>query len=316
MHLKHPVIYLLMLIAVIFVGDRLLSLCLDQLVIRSNTRLARLYSGRAASDIVVLGNSRANRAFFSPYIEKTLERKTVNLSYNALSTELASALMEDFLERNGKPQLLIVEVTGIVMAPEAINELKLYSNRSDRLAKIFKREKTSAYYTSKVMNLFRLNGAEVIDSLQNLRSSDQTAMFRTPINDFLIKQVEAEPSVRFPENGMERMSASERREIRDKNLKALTSIVQIARAQMIDLRLIVAPYWPRYRDKIEDWDQVLSEIQAATLGEPIWDYSSALIDPIDFGDRVHLTNTGSIHLVNLLEQDGFFAPHALPKAKQ
>jgi hypothetical protein len=313
MHLKHPIVYLLLLVSVILAGDRLLSMTLDKLVMKSNTRLARLYTGRAAADIVVVGNSRSNRAFYTPHIKKTLERDAINLSYNALATELAAALLEDYLDRNGKPKLLIVEVTGIVMAPTAINELKLYSNRSSRLAEIFKREKQPAYYTSKVLNLYRFNGAEVVDGLQNFRTNDQVTMFRTPISKYLIDQVESEKPLPFPENGMERMSSTERADIRNRNLEALTSIVQTARTNGIDLRLIIAPYWPPYREKIQDWDEVVSQIKAATLGEPIWDYSMAIVDPGHFGDRVHLTNAGALKLFSLLEKDGFFALQAQPK---
>jgi len=323
MHLKRPITYVLLLLAVVLAGDRGLSYVLDVLLLRSHSRYSRLYDGRAQADVVVIGNSRGVHSFHAPSMEKELGSTVVNLSYNALSAELAHVVLADYLERNGRPKLLVVEVSNIRVSPEVITELKPYTLHSERLTNVLKREQPTSYYATQVSHLFRLNGEMFFQNLRYLDGDDQNWILRHAMSQQLIDSVAQESDLPFPENmslppGLsEEEKSSKRQEYRELNMAALRAIVDLAQREGIDLRLVLAPYWPPFRHKITEWDDVVAQIQErAGPQTPIWDYSLALDDPGDFSDRVHPNLAGANKLLARMQSDGFFMEGAIPPPRR
>lgn len=319
---KRPLIYVLLFLAVVYAGDRSLAAMLDWVLFHSNARYSRLYEGRATAEIVVLGNSRGKHSFHAPSMEKELGVSVINLSYNALATELAAPLLEDYLEHNDKPKLLIVEVSNVRMSPEVITELKPYTGRSTRLAELLKREQPEAYFATHVSHLYRLNGEMIFQNLRSFRSSDQGYIQRNIMTQELIDRVEQTDAYTFPEAISfppalaKDEQAKKRLEYLHNNLDALRKIVAAAQRENIELRLVIAPYWPAYRRKITNWDEVMAEIQQAAGAEtPLWDYSLALEERTDFADRVHCNANGAAKLLERMKEDDFFEPGATPKLR-
>src|SRR6478736_9277949 len=105
----------LVLIPLIFLGDRAIGSFLEYLTMTSNLRYSKLYNGTGESDIVILGNSRGN-GYYEPEIRKITGMTTLNLSYNALPGEVGQVLIEDYFERY-KAKLVIVDIS-LVMRTE------------------------------------------------------------------------------------------------------------------------------------------------------------------------------------------------------
>src|SRR5574339_182296 len=59
----------LVLIPLIFLGDRGIGAFLEYLTMSSNLRYSKLYNGKGEADIVILGNSRGN-GYYEPEIRK------------------------------------------------------------------------------------------------------------------------------------------------------------------------------------------------------------------------------------------------------
>src|SRR4030081_1592406 len=93
--------FILLMLAVIFLGDRFWSQLLQIVVGKSQFRYSRLYNGKAAADILIAGNSRGLN-FYQPYMEELTHKKTFNISYNGLPGNLAMLLCMDYVEKYPK----------------------------------------------------------------------------------------------------------------------------------------------------------------------------------------------------------------------
>ena len=126
-------LYILYFFVLVFVGDRLLSKIIDANVIdKSKFRYSRLYAQKINCDILLIGNSRG-LPFYQPFIEEATGRSTFNISYNGMPTNLALILFEDYLARNKKPGLVVIEATMRGRRKELVTNFGFYSKFSPAL---------------------------------------------------------------------------------------------------------------------------------------------------------------------------------------
>lgn len=303
---KHPALVLALFVAMVVVGDRAVALLLRQALWSSQARYSQLYTGRAEADIAVIGNSRAVHGFHTPTMQRMLRRDVVNLSSNGLSLEMVNALFQDYLDRNPKPRLAVVEISGVHFAPNAIADLKVYSEKSERLQAIWFREFPTTARAGLVSRLFALNSEAFQRSLLYLGKSDQDLILQNTMSEELARHAPAIETDRFPET-------NKGRKFEEKNLAALTALVERAKQENVELRLVISPFWPAYRENVKEWDAIVEKLQAAAGDVPIWDYSLALHERSDFADRWHTNLTGATNFLEILQADGFFEPGAKPK---
>ena len=83
--------WILGLILLFFIGDRVGGHLLKRIADQSQFRYSWLYSKNAKSDILFVGNSRG-LMFYQPYIEEKTNFSTLNLSYNGMPMNLANLL--------------------------------------------------------------------------------------------------------------------------------------------------------------------------------------------------------------------------------
>ncbi len=274
-------------------GDRVIAYLLDMVVLQSHFRFSAVYKGKQNYDILVLGNSRGVNTFYAPAIEAATGKTTLNLSYNGMSADVAEALFMDYLDRNSKPKLLIVEVSNVTHKSDLLNELKLFAGHSERLASLLGEANPDIAVWTAASHVFRFNGEMFLRTLYYLKSSDQSWINRYHISPALVQSL--------------REGRQQELELLPVNLEALRRMVVTAKQRDITVRLVISPYLPEYRQHLSNLPTWVKNVQAIAANNPIWDYSNAVKDTSAFADRLHLNYDGSLLLLKRLNDDGFFA---------
>jgi hypothetical protein len=291
---KKQIIYVLAFILLFFVGDRILADFLMQMVLKSQTRFSAIFRPSQIERLLILGNSRGVNAFYSPEIQRATGLPVLNLSYNGLSMELAEALLGDYLDRHPAPRMVIIEVTNLDDGPDVIKELKLYRKQSPRLAALLEKNDRLGATAGQWFHLYNFNGELFLRSLYYLGQSDQGWINRYRISPALQESL--------------RQSPGEELAWKPGNMKALKRMLKMARERGIQVRLLVAPYFPEYAPKIANLTSWIQEVQEQVgPGFPVWDYSRLLGDREGFADRRHLNAQGSHLLLQRFLTDRFFS---------
>jgi len=280
-------------------GDRVIASLLDKVVLRSGFRFSTLYRGGQQYDTLILGNSRGVNSFYAPAVEEATGKTTLNLSYNGLSADLAEALFMDYLDRNGKPKLLILEISNVAHKSALLNELKLYIVHSERLSKLFRKANPGAAFWTGASRVFQFNGEMFLRTLYYLNTSDQSWINRYRIGPAMVQSL--------------REAQGEELGLLPENLDALRHIIDTAKQNGIAVRLVIGPYLPQYRQHLTNLSGWIKTLQSVATDVPIWDYSTAVEDIGSFADRLHLNYDGSLLLLKRLKEDGFFASGPEPR---
>lgn len=283
---------ILLFILLVLLGDRLVGRGLSKLLDKSQFRYSRLYKGKADAEILLIGNSRG-LSFFQPYIEETSGKSTFNLSYNGLPVDLAKALTEDYLEKHQKPKVAIIDITICDrFNKELVAGFSPYISYSHRLDGLIKQNDTKVWVANRLSHLFRYNSEVFQRALFYLRKSDEDWLLNRTITDELIAKT-TDPNysfiIKYPPATLD-------------EFKILVSNLQEAQ---VDVQLVINPYYPIFRERMTNLDQLKSEVENKT-GLPVHDYSRAVQGDENFGDLQHLNKKGSRIYIDLLNQDGFF----------
>lgn len=285
--------WIIIFLATSLVGDRVIASLLDKVVLQSQFRFSLLYKGGQQYDMLILGNSRGVTSFYAPAIQETTGKTVLNLSYNGMSVALAETLFMDYLDRNEKPKLLILEISNVRDKNDLLNELKLYATHSERMAKLLRKTNPRVAFWTEASHAFQFNGEMFLRTLYYLNASDQSWINRYHISPALIQSVQ-------PGQQQELSSLSV-------NLEALRRIIDTAKQKGVVIRLVVGPYLPEYRQRLSNFSDRIKNVQTIVPDVPIWDYSIAVETISAFADRFHLNYQGSLLFLKRLETDGFFA---------
>lgn len=285
--MKNAAWYLLLLL-LLFAGDRLGGFWLAQQAGKSQFRFSRLYRGDAAAAILLLGNSRG-LTFYQPYIEEITGKSTCNLSYNGLPIDAAAALTLDYLDRYPAPQKLLIDITTCDRENDALLAGFLcYTGQSPRLDALIHRKQPKVWWGGKVSALFRYNNEIFQRALFYRNKSDKDWLLDRVISDELAGKA--------GENSYDL-------ELNPYLVQQLQTTVTAARAKGISVELLIGPYFPGFQ--VKNLDALKAAVEKAT-GLPVRDYRAALPDPADFGDFMHPNKKGSAAYLDLLRRDGVF----------
>lgn len=275
----------------LFIFDRLGGFILGKIVLNSQFRYSKLYSGSIPNSVIILGSSRAVNAFYQPEIEKRLETRVVNLGFNGLPLPVEEVLFSDYIALNGSPRLLILEISNwnIMSGASWVNNLKPYNYFSGGLSKLL--NATEPFYEVKcnVSRLYCFNNILLIRILYYFYKSDQSW-----INNGLITS-----SIK---DAIPKKKTTWR--VQPHNLKALKRIVLMAKMKNIRIKLVIAPVYPKLAEVL-DLTESKKKIEAV-LELPILDYSQSIHDSRGFADAIHLNKHGSLLLLDQLVKDGVF----------
>ncbi len=295
--LKKLILYLLVLAVCYFAADRVLAYGLQTLLDQANTRFSKLYSGGMDADIVVMGNSRAVNAFFAPEIEKQLDKSVFHLAYNGMSMTVAEVLFRDYLERNEKPEMLLLEITNVYGTARLFNDLKLFMGKSDRLQESIADYNKPLAVACQVSNLYRFNSEMYFRSLYYIDRSDQSWINTGQVDaeyaqNYTVSQEDKDTKL-FPTD--------------NDNWEALLRIVELCRDEGISLRLVATPYLPAFRNGITDFDTWVADFRVALPGDVrFYDLSESLTSNEYFADVLHINRSGSVLLLEEMIEEGVF----------
>ncbi|MEO6039872.1 MAG: hypothetical protein ABIQ93_15765 [Saprospiraceae bacterium] len=275
-------------LGLLFTGDRLAGWWLQQQATTSQFRYARLYSGRAAADILLVGNSRG-LTFYEPYIEETTGKATFNLSYNGLSMDAANALVQDYLDRYPAPRSMVLDIT-ICDRPnnELLAGFATYAPFSTRLNQLLRDSLPKMWWGNQLSQLTRFNNEIFQRALFHRRTTDKDWLLDRVIPAKLIAEA---PQHNYP------------LEVHPQLVEQLQGAVQAAQAKGVQVQLVISPYFPGFDQRVSNLDALKIAVEQAT-GLPVHDYRRALSDPTDFGDYMHPNKKGSVHYIDLLRTDG------------
>ena len=282
------------LAALVFAGDRALAALFDLGLPYSQFRYSVAARGGQPPNVLVLGDSRAVNGLYSPELERRAGVPVLNLAFNAMSTLVAEAVLRDYLERNAPPRIVVLEVTNVQQSQVLIDGLMCYWRLSPALAALADERSPASRRALRLLHTYAYNGEIPLRALYYARHPDQDWINRYRISPALLEETRTEAD--FDLSAL------------PENLEALGRIVALARDRRITLRLVVVPYLPEHWAHARNRDAWLAEIRRAAGSDArIWDYSSAVADPAQFADRVHLNDLGGAPFAARLAADGFLA---------
>ena len=284
-------LWLLALVVASVLMDRLGAAALEQVLLASEFRYSKLYRGGNDSEILLFGDSRAVNGLAAPLIGELSGSSALNLAYVAVSSNLAEIFFSDYLERNRKPRMVVLEVTCVLEGDQAVNELRPYALTSDALRLQLREVNPRAAIASQVSHLFLFNGEILVRALYFMRRSDQSWAYSARLGERIWEARDTLPSFELP---LDRA-----------RLEGLRGTVQLARSRGIPIRLIVTPWAPHYARKISNLDAWVRAIESAT-GVEVADYSRAYDDQSLFEDYLHLNAAGRERLARDLHAAKFF----------
>ena len=234
--LRRPLGFFILFALIVVAGDRLLAMTIGRLIDQSQFRFSRLYRGDAVAEIVAFGDSRCVHSFYAPGLSEALNRKVVNLGYNGFSMEMIECLITDYLEHSSPPKLIILEVTNVFRAPDALINLKPFLTHSPLLTNLYRRERPDDYFYTQLSHLYRLNCELTLRVLYYSARDDQGWILTRPMSAALVE----------PKGATTAEAEHEDMPYLEKNLAALDRILDLTQKKGVEVRLIVAPYWPDY----------------------------------------------------------------------
>lgn len=276
-------------LVVLVLGDRLGGAACARMFNNSQFRFARLYNERAAADILLLGNSRG-LCFNQPVLEALTGERTFNLSYNAMPVELASVLVHDYLERYPAPRLLLIDVTMADRNNAPLwRQFSMLQPVSERFTEGLQKKAPYHAAACRASHLVQYNSEVFHRSVYYYRQFD---------NDWLQDRVMA-PSVA---RAVETVDPYPMKILPDQ-LTALNRLVETAEAHGVQVELLVAPYYPAYGQRMEDYGKWMKALQDA-VDHPVRSYRMEIAEREAFADFQHLNRSGSERYMRMLLEDG------------
>jgi len=275
---------------VTFLGDRAFSYVLGSLVDRADFRYSRLYTDRAEADIVLLGNSRGLN-FYEPILQEQTGLRTLNLSYNAMPIDVGAALLQDYLDRYGAPQHLIVDITMLDRDnDDLVRDFRVYAPYSNRLDSLLRQRDARIWGGTKVAKLSGYGGEVAQRAFYYLTKSDRDWMVDRDISTTMIAGAETLELYKF--------------DYTERRIQLLERVLSRYRSEGTQIALVVNPYYPPFQSTLANLGQFKSDV-TATTGLPVRDYSDFVQSDKNFGDYQHLNKNGvALYLQQLIADLG------------
>lgn len=283
--------WIVLLLLVVFLGDRVGGWVLQKVTFNSEFRYSRLYAGKAGADILLVGNSRG-LGFYQPYIEEKTGRSTFNLSYNGLPMDVARVLIADYLERYSAPKVLIIDITLCDKSNEALLAgFSTYMSYSSQLQQLLKEQSPDIFHAGQVSHLLRYNSELFQRAFYHRNRADEDWLLDRTISSYLIQTVEQQPVYDI--------------DIYPYLLENLAEAVQLAQAAGVRVELVISPYYLPYAERMTSLQPLKVAVEKST-GLPVKDYSKTLPQAEYFGDYQHINKNGSKVYIDTMVADGIF----------
>ena len=277
-------------LGIVFVGDRLLASLAGTIVQHSKNEFARMYRSELPTDILFLGDSRVDRNISCQKVRELTGKRCLNLGLGGNSMMVSEALLKDYVQRYGNPELVVIEMGHSTVDPETLGEMRLFTLYSTNLQALV-RKKAPAYATfQRVFASLRFNDPAF------WRLASET--IRPPTERLLHNKIPAA----VIESA--KKAAAVHRPIYQENFDALRRICEFADLHGIGLRLFISPCWEDTKRSIENFDEWKAKLQTTAGTHVIHDFSDAFVRHTDyFNDELHLNATGADRFVEYLRKE-------------
>ncbi|MBT4039771.1 MAG: hypothetical protein HOC63_05415 [Rhodospirillales bacterium] len=260
----------------------------------SSAPVAQLYSDRGTAEILILGNSRAYHHFFDQEWSRETGRDVKSYALPGASMELMEAFLKDYIDRYGPPLAVIVEPSNLIVGNEQIPNLKMLSTFSTRIDALLWRDFGRDSVAGRLMNLYRYNSTGYLNVLHKIVTKYQQPHLYGQITEDKLRRVEEN-------TGAPRFLSEPR------NIESLHRIAVLADQHGINLTLATTPVLAAYLTSPNEMPRWLDEIRNVLLpGQPMHDFSGAIIDVSLFYDAAHLNEAGTRRLFDIMLEDSFF----------
>lgn len=284
--------WIIAFLIVVIAGDRLMGWYFQKQVSKSQFRYSRLYRGDAAADIMVIGNSRGLNIYL-PSVEELTSKKAISLCYNGMPGDLASALTRDYIDRYPKLKTVILELCMVEMPDEQLLPgFASYMKYSPRIDSLIHSKFYTVWITSKISQLYQFNNEVFQRALYYKNRSDNDWTSDRIMSEKLVKEVS-----RY---GMEFHADSAQ-------LKHIKAITDYCRSRGIEVKLVIAPFFPGFVVKNIG---LLKEKTEQLTGCKVYDYSSVLQNSASFSDYLHMNVKGCKEFAQILDRDGLLSAPA------
>jgi hypothetical protein len=286
--------WLLLLVVVYFVGDRLGAAALGTMMWRSSLPYPKLYEGRYDADIFCIGNSRGVYGFPTTIMEEVTGEAVANLSVNGLAPQIAECMLLDYLDHCPPPRMVLAEANFVEMETSAAGVMKFspYFSRSQRLFDLACRFDSTYSVLGRASKLTQFNSELTMFAAMHYAvhrgRSDEDALVRRQISPQLVADTET----------MEPISL----DVNDAELAAVKRMADACRKRNIGFKLVLTGYLPAYRAKIQNLQAWMDEIESQS-GLEVIDLSAIGANSAFF-DRVHLNAEGSRRTAELIMERG------------
>lgn len=278
----NKIIFILIFIGILFLGDRIFALIISKIIDHSNQNIAQLYSKSSSEKIIILGNSYAYRNLNAPLINKKFGVEVSNYSMDGGSTFLAEILLKDYINLYRKPTLVILEVSSLLNDQESLITLRPFQSKSKTIDNALKEYHKSYYYAGLISHLFRYNNSYSINMINKVFSEENTILESTKFK----QTKKSRPILDISKYKI--------------NINSLTNIIYMCKSLDIELRLIITPSNSNY-------DLYLKEFEKKFPNQSIWDFSKIKnLRSNDYYDSNHLNREGVLKLLKEMKKVNFF----------
>lgn len=293
--MKFAVLFVVLLIG----GDRLLSEAILLVVDASPDRFIQIYSKSYAADVIVLGDSRADRHFPAARLSQVLDAEVMNLGIGGLSMTVSELLLSDYLDGGRVPERVVVELNSLLVRPDHIGDMHFFGLYSKRIREHTRQSEPKLYRGSQLLRLLYFNSGMFYRVLFSHIQPESDRLHSAAMSEAAVERLRQESTKTY--------------RLRQKNLAALRRIGELSEQYGFKLELLVAPYFPVFEDRrqiraIQSWLDQVREAMGPAL--PVRDYSSLLKERRYFRDSVHLNAAGVRLFVDRLIADGVFGADA------
>jgi len=298
---------ILFFVLILFAGDRFFGYAISKLFSFSKHNIAMLYSNKLEGEIIILGNSRAYRHFDQNTISNLFNYKVINLSELGASTLVSQTYFFDYLEKNRKPKMIIIELSNIDTDHASILKLRPFQGKSERINKLLKFYYKKYFYAGMVSSLFKYNNFNTINIIHKIFTEPK--YINIGQRREVLSVADGFPELLYPYNWNHDPFRRKGIHFHKTNLNSLKEIVKKCNYENIEIKLIYTPIGvvKNLEAYLLSRTNFFNIINKEIPNQKIWDFSwFDSLEASDFYDSNHLNQKGVNKLINKMQEDKFF----------
>ena len=256
--------YIITLILLILITDRILVSALNYISKNSNIRFSNILNEKV--DFFVLGNSRGVNSLNEFEFEKKHDLELLNISYNGLSNREIEYLIS-FLDPS---KIMVIEISVFLNSSKDSKIQK--TNRFNSFKYLRNKE-----FIGEIFNLYYYNNELTLRTLYYYFKSDKNWSNNKILNDIKLEYLLSLTGNSYLD------------------LEKYRSFKFFLDQNNYNYLMYYAPIHPRAKDKILNWKSI-NDVLKNELGEKYLDISDLIQDDDGFADLIHTNHNSSLKI--------------------